>query len=317
MPAGAGEVGRGMDEQRQGVVFGAGAYLIWGLFPLFWPLLEPSSAVEVLAHRVAWSMVFVALLLLLRRRWAWVRELGWRRAGLLAVAATVVSVNWGLYIWGVSNGHVVETSLGYFINPLVSVLLGVTLLSERMRRGQWTALGLGTLAVLVLAVDYGRPPWLALTLAFSFATYGLIKKQVGVGAMEGLGTETALLTLPAVGFIGWLVATGDSTFGTDGVGHALLMALSGPVTAIPLLLFAGAARRLPLSLLGLLQYLAPVLQFGFGVLLLGEPMPAARLAGFALVWLALVIFAVEGVRHSRRTRLAVPAAGPVTVRAAA
>src|SRR5829696_6433408 len=196
MPAGAGEVGRGMDEQRQGVVFGAGAYLIWGLFPLFWPLLEPSSAVEVLAHRVAWSMVFVALLLLLRRRWGWVRELGARRAGLLAVAAAVVSVNWLGYIWGVSNGHVVETSLGYFINPLVTVLLGVLLLGERLRGVQWAALGLGAAAVLVLAVDYGRPPWLALLLAFSFACYGFIKKRVGIGAVESLAVETAVLVLP-------------------------------------------------------------------------------------------------------------------------
>ena len=306
-----------MDEQRRGVVFGTGAYLLWGLFPLFWPLLRPAGAVEVLAHRIAWSMVFVAALLLVRRRWSWVRELGGRRLALLAVAATVVSVNWGLYIWGVSTERVVETSLGYFINPLVSVLLGVGLLGERMRRGQWAALGLGAVAVVVLAVDYGRPPWLALTLAVTFATYGLIKKQIGVGAMESMGTETALLCVPAVGYLGWLAATGGSTFGAEGAGHALLLVATGPITAVPLLLFAGAARRLPLSVLGQLQYLAPVLQFAVGVLVFREPMPPARLAGFALVWLALAVFAAEGVRHSRRTRHAVAAAGPATVRAAA
>ena len=303
-----------MDEQRKGLVFGAGAYGLWGLFPLYFPLLEPAGPVEVLAHRIAWSMVFVALLLGLRRRWSWVRELGGRRLGLLAVAATVVSVNWGLYIWGVSNGHVVETSLGYFINPLVTVLLAVVVLGERMRRGQWVALGIGAVAVLVLAVDYGRPPWLALALAVSFGTYGLIKKQIGVGAMESFGTETALLAVPALGYLTWLAATGGATFGSEGVGHLLLLVAAGPITAIPLLLFAGAARRLPLSTLGLLQYLAPVLQFGFGVLVYDEPMPPARLAGFALVWLALVVFAVEGARHSRRTRHAVAAAGPATVR---
>jgi chloramphenicol-sensitive protein RarD len=226
-------------------------------------------------------------------------------------------VNWGLYIWGVNNGHVVETSLGYFINPLVTVLLAVVVLGERMRRAQWVALALGALAVLVLAVDYGRPPWLGLTLAFSFATYGLIKKQVGIAAMESLGVETAVLALPAVAYLGWQAVAGGSTVGSHGAGHALLMASAGPVTAVPLLLFGAAAGRLALSTLGLLQYLTPVLQFGFGVLLFHEPMPAARLAGFALVWLALAVFTVESARHSRRSRPAVTEAGPAAVTAAA
>lgn len=299
-----------MDEQRQGLAYDAGAYLLWGLFPVFWPLLDPAGPLEVLAHRIAWSLLFVAVLLGFRRRWSWVRELGWRRLGLLTIAATVVSVNWGLYIWGVSNGHVVETSLGYFINPLVTVLLGVAVLGERLRRAQWAALGLGALAVVVLAVDYGRPPWLALALAMSFATYGLIKKQVRMPAMESLGVETAVLALPALAYLSWLGLAGDASFGAHGPGHALLMATAGPVTAVPLLLFGAATRRLPLSTVGLLQYLAPVLQFAFGVLLFHEPMPAARLAGFALVWLALVVFTVESVRHSRRNRPAVEAAGP-------
>jgi len=306
-----------MDEQKQGLAYGTGAYLLWGLFPLFWPLLEPARAIEVLAHRILWSVGFVALLLGARGRWAWVRTLSRRRLGLLAVAAAVVSVNWAGYIWGVSNGHVVETSLGYFINPLVTVLLGVLVLGERLRRWQWAALGLGTVAVLVLAVDHGRPPWLALLLALSFGTYGLVKKQVGIGAAESLGTETALLAVPAMAYVGWLTATGGSTFGAGGLGHALLMAVAGPVTAIPLLLFGAAARRLPLSTVGLLQYLAPVLQFGLGVLLFHEPMPAPRLAGFALVWLALAVFTVEGLGHSRRVRQAVPAAEPAGLRAVA
>jgi chloramphenicol-sensitive protein RarD len=306
-----------MDEQRQGLAYGATAYLLWGLFPLFWPLLQPAGPVEVLAHRVVWSLLFVALLLAFRRRWAWVGTLGLRRFGLLALAATFVSVNWGLYIWGVNNGHVVETSLGYFINPLVTVLLAVVVLGERMRRAQWVALALGALAVLVLAVDYGRPPWLALTLAFSFATYGLIKKRVGIAAMESLGVETAVLALPAGAYLGWQAVVGWSTFGSHGAGHALLMASAGVVTAVPLLLFGAAAGRLPLSTLGLMQYLTPVLQFAFGVLLFHEPMPAARLAGFALVWLALAVFTVESARHSHRTRQAVAQAGPAAVTAAA
>jgi chloramphenicol-sensitive protein RarD len=304
-----------MDEQRQGLAYGTSAYFLWGLFPVFWPLLEPAGAIEVLAQRIVWSLAFVVVLLGFRRRWAWLRTLGRRRLAMLAGAATVISVNWGLYIWGVSNGHVVETSLGYFINPLVTVLLGVALLGERLRRWQWVALGLGGLAVVVLAVDYGRPPWLALTLAFSFATYGLVKKKVGMPAVESLGVETAVIALPALGYLGWLAATGGSTFGSEGAGHTLLMIAAGPVTAIPLLFFGAGARRLPLSTMGLLQYLAPLLQFGFGVLLFHEPMPAPRLAGFALVWLALSVFTVESVRHSRRAR--VPAADPATVTVAA
>lgn len=305
-----------MDEQRRGLLFGIGAYGCWGLFPLYFPLLDPAGPVEVLAHRVAWSLVFVAVLLGVRRRWAWVRGLGARRTALLAVAATFLSVNWGLYIWAVTNGHVVESSLGYFINPLVTVLLGVAVLGERMRRGQWVALAVGAAAVVVLAVDYGRPPWLALALAVSFATYGLIKNRVGIGAMESFGTETALLAVPAIGYLTWLSFTGGATFGSEGAGHLLLLVSAGPVTAVPLLLFAGAARRLPLSTVGLLQFLTPVLQFGCGVLVFDEPMPPARLAGFALVWLALVVFAVEGVRHARRSRHAVAATGPAVTAAA-
>jgi chloramphenicol-sensitive protein RarD len=178
----------------------------------------------------------------------------------------------------------------------------VTLLGERLRRAQWAALGLGAVAVLVLAVDYGRPPWLALLLAFSFACYGFVKKKVGIGAAQSLAVETALLAGPALAYLGWLAAAGQSTFATEGAGHALLLVLAGPVTAVPLLLFGAAARRLPLSVLGLLQYLAPVLQFGFGVLVFHEPMPPARLAGFALVWTALALITVEGVRDARRTR---------------
>jgi len=301
--------------QRPGLAYGAGSYLLWGLFPLYWPLLEPAGAGEVLAHRIVWSVVFVAGLLVLRGRWSWVRGLGAGRTALLGVAAAVVSVNWLGYIWGVSNGHVVETSLGYFINPLVTVLLGVLVLGERLRPVQWAALGLGAVAVVVLTVDYGRPPWLALMLAFSFATYGFVKKKVAIGAVESLGVETALLALPALAYLGWLTVAGQATFGTEGGGHVLLLVLAGPVTAVPLLLFGAAARRLPLSLLGLLQYLAPVLQFAFGVLLFHEPMPPARLAGFALVWAALVVLTADGLRAARRTRR-LRRAGPDRVPAA-
>jgi chloramphenicol-sensitive protein RarD len=284
----------------RGLVYGAGAYFLWGLFPVYWPLLEPASAVEVLAHRVVWSLLFVGVVLAIQRQWAWIRTLGRRRLALLTVAAVVIAVNWGTYIYGVTNEHVVETSLGYFINPLVTVLLGVLVLGERLRRVQWAALGIASTAVIVLTADYGRPPWIALILAFSFGTYGLIKKSVGIGAVQSLTVETAVLFVPALAYLGWLMAAGESTLGQVSAGHALLLAGTGPVTAIPLLLFGAAARRLPLTVLGLLQYLAPVLQFLFGVLLFHEPMPPARLVGFALVWTALVILTVESVRHRRR-----------------
>ncbi len=297
-----------MTATRRGTLYGAGAYLLWGLFPLYWPLLEPSSPVEVLAHRVLWSLGVVLVLLAVLRRLPAVREAlrdrgkAWR----LALAAVVIAVNWGTYIYGVSSDQVVETSLGYFVNPIVTVLLGVLVLGERLRTGQWVALGLAFVAVVVLTVENGRPPWLALVLAFSFGAYGLLKKTAGVGAVEGLGIETLVLLLPAAGYVAWLGATGDSTFGSEGTDHALLVALSGLITAVPLLLFGAAASRVPLSTLGILQYLAPTIQFLIGVLLYDEPMPPAKLAGFLLVWVALALFTSESLRNRRRQlRLAV------------
>jgi chloramphenicol-sensitive protein RarD len=292
---------------RRGAAYGAGAYLLWGLFPLYWPRLEPSSSLEVLAHRVLWSLVVVGLLLGLTRRTANLRAVLADRGLVirLAVAAVVVAVNWGAYIYGVTSGQVVETSLGYFVNPIVTVLLAVLVLGERLRPVQWAALGVAFLAVVVLSVENGRPPWIALLLAFSFAAYGLIKKTAAVGAVEGLAVETAVLLPLAAGYVGYLVATGASTFGTEGAGHAGMLASTGLVTAVPLLLFASAATRVPLTTLGLLQYLAPTLQFLIGVLVLGEPLPPVKLAGFVLVWFALAMFTADLVRHRRSLRLAV------------
>jgi chloramphenicol-sensitive protein RarD len=294
---------------RRGTAYGAGAYLLWGLFPLYWPLLQPSTALEVLAHRILWSLAVVVLLLAVLRKLpalvAVLRDRGrmWR----LSLAAVVIAVNWATYIYGVSSDQVVETSLGYFVNPIVTVLLGVLVLGERLRRGQWVAVGLATLAVVVLTVENGRPPWLALVLAFSFGAYGLLKKTARVGAVEGLGVETLVLLVPAGAFVAWLGVSGNGTFGTEGPAHAGLLALSGVVTAVPLLLFGAAASRIPLTTLGILQYLAPTLQFLIGVLLYGEPMPPVKLVGFALVWVALALFTSETVRNRRRQlRLAVP-----------
>ncbi|MFI8386557.1 EamA family transporter RarD [Streptomyces sp. NPDC085540] len=303
------------NEQRTGLLYGFGAYGMWGLVPLFWPLLKPSGAIEILAHRMVWSLAVVGLALLALRRWGWIRELLHqpRKLGLTALAATVISVNWGLYIWAVNNEHVVEASLGYFINPLVSIAIGVLLLGERLRRAQWVAVGLSFAAVLVLAVGYGRPPWISLVLAFSFATYGLIKKKLGMGGLESLTAETAVLFLPALGYVLWLGAQGRSTFASHGVTHSLLLAATGLVTAVPLVFFGMAAIRVPLSTLGLLQYMAPVFQFGLGVLYFHEAMPPERWAGFSLVWAALVILTWDALRTARRSRARLAAAAPTVL----
>ncbi|GAA0303905.1 EamA family transporter RarD [Streptomyces polychromogenes] len=299
------------NEQRTGLLYGFGAYGMWGLVPLFWPLLMPSGAVEILAHRMVWSLAVVAVALLALRRWSWMAELVRqpRKLGLTALAATVISLNWGLYIWSVNNGHVVEASLGYFINPLVTIALGVLVLGERLRRAQWAAVGVCVAAVVVLAVGYGRPPWISLALACSFATYGLIKKKLDMGGLESLTAETALLFPPALGYLLWLGVEGRSTFTSQGLGHSALLASTGLVTAIPLICFGAAAIRVPLSTLGLLQYLAPVFQFALGVLYFHEAMPPERWAGFGLVWVALLVLTWDALRTSRRSRARLAGAG--------
>lgn len=291
-----------MSESRNGLLLGVAAYCMWGLFPLYWPLLEPGGAVEILAHRVLWSALVMGLLVVVLARGPQVRRIvrDRRVTLLLVVGAATITVNWATYIYGVNDGRVVETSLGYFINPLVTMLMGVLILRERLRPLQWAALAVGVGAVLVLSLDYGRPPWLALVLAFSFGTYGLAKKTADVGAVESLAFETAVLAPLAVGFLCWLSARGDSGFASHGVGHALLLTTTGVVTAIPLICFGAAATRVSMVSLGLLQYLAPCLQFALGLLVFDEEMTAGRWAGFLLVWAALALFTVEAIRHRRR-----------------
>ncbi len=297
-----------MTPGRLGYLYGIGAYLLWGFFPLYLKLLQPAGPLEILAHRIVWSVLFVALVLAALRNIGFLRALARRPRALAGVgtAAVLIGVNWGAYIYGVNSDRVVETALGYFINPLVVVLLGVFVLRERLRPGQWMALGVGGAAVAVLTVDYGRLPYLALTLAFTFGGYGLVKKRLGLPAAEGLFVESAVLALPALAYLWWLAAGDDAAFGRVSAAHTALLVLAGAVTAIPLLMFAGAANRLPLTHLGMLQYLAPILQLACGVLVFHEPMPPARLAGFALVWLALTIFTLDAVRAVRRTRQATP-----------
>lgn len=291
-----------MPDARRGLLLGASAYVLWGAFPLYWPLLEPAGALEILAHRILWSVLTMGVLVVALGRTAQLRALvaNRRTFALLSLAAVTVTINWATYIWGVNHGRVVETSLGYFINPLVTVLLGVILLGERLRPMQWAAMALASTAVVVLSLDYGRLPYISLVLAFSFGTYGLAKKKANAGAIESLALETAVVAPFAAAYVGFLVVTGASNFATHGTGHALLFTTTGVATAIPLICFGAAATRIPLVTLGLLQYLAPILQFGLGILYFHEQMPAGRWAGFVLVWAALVIFTVEATSHHRR-----------------
>ncbi len=290
-----------MDERRRGTAAGLSAYLLWGCFPLYFPLLEPAGGVEIVAHRVVWSLLFVALLLTVLRRWPLVRAAVTDRRTLLVLsgASVLIAANWLVFVYGVNSGHVVETSLGYFINPLVSVLLGVVVFSERLRPLQWTAVALAAVAVVVLTVDYGRPPWIALTLAATFGAYGLLKKLVRVEAAPGLFVETLVTLVPALVVLGVLYGTGHGTAGSEGTGHLLLLMASGVATAVPLLLFAAAAHRIPLSTVGLLQYVTPLMQLAIGVFVFSEPMPPVRLAGFTIVWAALAVFTLDSLRSAR------------------
>lgn len=297
-----------MTRTRQGTLLAAAAYLLWGLFPLYWPLLEPAGAVEILAHRFVWSLLVVLLLLVVRRSWGWVGAMRRdpRRTSLLVLASALIAVNWGVYIWGVNHGHVVETSLGYFINPLVTILLGVGLLGERLRRAQWVAVGVAAFAVVVLTIDYGRLPWIGLALALTFGGYGLIKKQANVAALPSLAVETTAAFGPALAYLLVLEANGRGTFGHVSLAQSLLLAGTGVVTAVPLLFFGGAAIRVPLSTMGLMQYLTPTMQLAIGVLVRHEPMPPSRLLGFALVWVALAVLTVDMLHSRIRTRELAP-----------
>ena len=299
-----------MSEERRGFLLGVAAYGMWGIFPLYWPLLEPAGAVEILAHRICWSLVTMLALTVLLRRTRQLRRIFGdpRLLVLLTVASVVIGLNWGGFIWGVNNDRVVEVSLGYFINPLVTVLLGVLVLGERLRRWQWVAIGIAGVAVVVLTVDYGHPPWVAILLAGSFGTYGLAKKKANVEAVESLTFETMVLTPVALGYLVWLAAQGDASFGAHGSLHAALLVSTGLVTAVPLICFGAAAIRVSMTTIGLLQYLAPTIQFVLGLVVFGEEMTPVKWIGFTLVWLALLIFTVEALRNrSRQLRWAAEA----------
>jgi chloramphenicol-sensitive protein RarD len=282
--------------RRSGVLFGAGAYVWWGLCPGFFPLLLPAGSLEVLAHRIVWSAACLFVVLLVARRLGDLRRLSGRTWLLLLVASVLISINWGIYIWAATHGHVVDAALGYFINPLVTVALGVLVFRERIGRFQLIALVLAVVAVVILTVEVGAPPYVAVGLALSFAFYGVVKKVVVADPRVSVAVET-LLALPlAAGYLIVLAVLGQGHFIDYGTGHSVLLMLAGPVTAVPLLLFAAAAQRLPLITMGLLFYLNPALQMAWGVLVSHEPMPAGRWIGFAMIWVALAVMTIDGLR---------------------
>ena len=283
-----------------GLLFGVSAYTLWGLFPIYWPLLKPANPLEIVSHRAVWTLVFCFIILALTKTLKSTLSLLKRPkivAGLF-LGSILISINWIIYIYAANTGHVIEASLGYFINPLVVIATGVIVLKEKMRLLQWTAVGIATIGVAVLTIDYGRLPWIALGLALSWGSYGLVKKQLGLGALEGLSIETLLSSGFYLGYLIWLANSGEGHF-TYSLTLTLLLIGGGAVTAIPLLLFNGSTNRLPLTLVGLLQYITPTIQFCIGVWYYHEDMPAARWAGFLIIWVALMSLTIDLIRSGR------------------
>lgn len=282
---------------RSGIIYAALAFFCWGLFPIYFHALGEVPPLQILAHRMLWSLAFLLVLLLLRRDWKWLQVVRQPRVFFsFVLSALLLSANWLVYIWSVMNHHVIEASLGYFINPLVNIVLGYLILKERMRPLQWAAIGVAALGVAWLTWQAGTVPWIALFLALSFGGYGLLRKTAALGPLEGLSFETIVLFPLAAGYVIWLTVQGQNVFiNTTSDTTRWLLIMAGPLTAIPLLLFATGARRIPLSILGLLQYLSPTLQFLLGVWLFKEAFSADRLVGFVLIWSALALFAGEGL----------------------
>lgn len=299
------------------MIWGIACYVMWGFFPAFFPLLEPADPMEILAHRFLWTLVVVALMLVVvhgpRRAFRWTRDISARQWGHIAVAAVLIAGNWGLYIYAVNSNHVADAALGYFINPLVSVLLGVLVLRERLRALQWVSVAVAGIAVVVLTVALGTPPVVSLALAISFGLYGLMKKRVTLSPLESLAAETIVLAPLGVLYLAWLQTQGSNTMlqGGHGMGHGLLLMAAGIITALPLLCFARAAHELSLTTLGMIQYITPVLQMLWAVFVVDETIAPARWFGFVLIWVAVLIFVIDAVantpRRARASRLTRPA----------
>lgn len=304
--------GQVSQQSRGGLAAGLGAYLLWGFLPLYFLVLAPSGALEIVAHRIIWSLVFCLVLVTVTRSFSQVWKIlcNRRLLGLFVVAAILIAINWGTYVWAIETHHTADAALGYFINPIVTSLLAVVVLRERLLPAQVIALSLTVVAVIVIAVGYGRLPWISLVLAFSFGIYGLVKNRVGshAPAIAGLTTETLILAPLAACYLGFLAFQGAATWGAAGeyvnAGWLIvLLTLSGPITAVPLLLFAAAARRLPLATLGSLQYLAPIMQLTIAVVVMKEPMPTSRWVGFILVWIGLIVLSSDAIRRARRNNI--------------
>lgn len=294
---------------KAGFLNGLGAFVLWGFLPIYWKLIAEVPAVETLAHRVVWSLLFLLLVLAVTRNWGWLRPVlsDKRKMGLTLLASVLLSINWGLYIWAVNIGEILSASLGYYINPLLSVLIGVLVFKERLRVFQWIAIAIAAGGVLWLTWSYGQLPWIGLSLAASFGVYGALKKMAVLGSIEGLTVETAGVFLPALGYLIYLAATGTGSFIAAGPFTSWVLAGTGLATAIPLLLFAGAAQKIPLSMVGMMQYIAPTIQLLIGVFMYAEPFPAERQVGFAFIWAALILFSAEGLWQQRIQASSAPA----------
>ncbi len=281
---------------NKGIWYAIAAYGIWGLFPLYWKPLHDVPALQIIGHRIGWSYILLILVVIVTRQWKQFHAVAFtkRTLSIYTVSAALVSVNWLVYVWAVNAGFIVESSLGYFINPLLSVLLGVIFLREKLRRCQWLPVGLAALGVLIVSFAYGSFPWIAVTLALSFGLYALVKKQAPLNALNGMTLETGILFIPALLYLLTVEAQGQGAFLHSGVTSNLLMIGAGLVTTIPLLLFSSAAQRIPLAMVGIIQYITPTMQFLLGVFVYKEPFTLIQLTGFGLVWLALVIFTLEG-----------------------
>jgi len=289
-----------LNKYKLGLTFGISAHVLWGLFPLYWPLLKPATALEIVSHRATWTSVFCILILAFQKQLRQMFTLMFTKKVFirLVLASILISINWLVYIWATNHGHVVEAALGYYINPLFIIAFGVVLLKEKLRKLQWVAVGIGAIGVLVLTIDYGRLPWIALTLATSWGSYGLIKKRLNLGALEGLAIETLISFIPYAGFLIYLASQGEGQWGQK-PSLTLLLTAAGAITAIPLLLFNGAATRLPYSTLGLLQYITPTLQFSIGVWINHESMPTARWIGFIIIWFALFALTTDLIKQTK------------------
>jgi chloramphenicol-sensitive protein RarD len=296
---------------NKGILKGVVAYTLWGLFPIYWKMLHQVPALQVIGNRIVWSFLLLAAVMLFSNQWPDFRAASAspRIFGIYSIAAVLLTINWLVYVWGVNSGFIVETSLGYFINPLVSVLLGVLFLHERLRASQWIPIGIATLGVAYLTVAYGHLPWIAVTLALSFGFYGLVKKLAPLGSLYGLTLETGIVFPIALAYLLFVALQGSGAFLQDGPQTTLLLILAGPVTTIPLLLFASAAREIPLAIVGLLQYIAPTLQFLIGVFIYKEPFDKSLLIGFIIIWIALIIFWVENYLSHRTPVEPIPELG--------